>query len=422
MPAACLRVPHHQSTLRPAACCPPETGSACPRVPCPLCQHFHSYFHKHFINAQYCLNDDPAVFFGSSSDESQPKAYHPGAPYCPPVIVFPCSGFACGLVRAALYPAAGLTLAGAVADCTRAGRVRLRADASALPGQPLVFTVRFDGRDMPEALSFASAAAINATQLAAFVDSVAAKYGDPDYSPLLQPPSASLRFAGQAVPLRQQVVPGGLLPKKTPPWEYELFPYPGMGKRCPDGSYKAQLRFVSNVKYGVPAYSAAQPPVATLAFAGGDALRLPYYQLTAATTAAAAGQVSVGVLQEVAAVVSKVPGMGACMGWSLDKQATRATYAPLWTGQLEAMAGAPQLAAALRNVTISLSDVAAPGPVAVPSYDGFVHIAGALAMGGLWLFSTAFVAALCGLAYWNTCVNQGLPPPLYQYMQEWRGW
>lgn len=48
------------------------------------------FHHKHFVNAQYCCNHDPAVF-NYICDDREADAYSIAAPHCPPVVTFQCA-------------------------------------------------------------------------------------------------------------------------------------------------------------------------------------------------------------------------------------------------------------------------------------------------------------------------------------------
>lgn len=365
-------------------------------------------------------------------EEAKLAAYHPRAPYCPPVVTYTCVAAAsseCDSVRAALYPAAGLNPAdGSVADCALAGRVRVRHVSPDASGA-IVFGASFNGSATGNLLTFASGnpSDIDAAQLAAFVRTVADQYGDPSYSPLPSTPCGGLRLGGAAVPLAAATLAGGSIPQEVPPWEYDTWPYPGNEEPCPDGDYFPQLYCSGTRTTPVPRYRSAAPPLLEVGFQS-DRAHVPWYRVAAAaeedggSAAANDTRVTLSVLAAVEVTVGMVPSLGACHGWAIDRSRLRPTYARIWTGALSDVDQAVGAGGLTRSVALTLRDSAAPGPIALPRYDGIAWIAGAYVSGGIWFISTLATVLLTLLAFYNSQVNQNLPPPFYRYMRQWRGW
>lgn len=60
--------------------------------------HLHRYQHKQFVNAQFCCNQDAAVFGHTCRDAdadmyyaAPPGGYAPRQPHCPPLVTFTCA-------------------------------------------------------------------------------------------------------------------------------------------------------------------------------------------------------------------------------------------------------------------------------------------------------------------------------------------
>lgn len=73
-------------------------------------------------------------------------------------------------------------------------------------------------------------------------------------------------------------------------------------------------------------------------------------------------------------------------------------------------------------VMVTLRDVAAPRPLALPPYRGQLYIYVALGVGALWMVCTGLLLLAWLLVWFNMQQALLLPVFAYRYMRSARGW
>ena len=59
-------------------------------------------------------------------------------------------------------------------------------------------------------------------------------------------------------------------------------------------------------------------------------------------------------------------------------------------------------------IAVTVRDVSAPEPLALPRYSGEISIFAAIAMGGVWMFSSAPLIILFGVVYVSAILQLGI--------------
>ncbi|WIA23663.1 hypothetical protein OEZ85_000364 [Tetradesmus obliquus] len=198
--------------------------------------------HKHFVSGHYCCHLDTAVYsYSCPRPPSNFSAYWGSdSPPCPPTVQFTCPDLtsgACNKVRAAVYPAAGLDpTSGHVANCSRAGRVLLRAR----PGSGYRLTASVHGSQLSQQLVL-DPNSIDTGQVDAFVAQVAAAHSDAMFLLPSEPLGRSLRLGGALVPLQAALTDPAGDKFGEFGWPWELWPWPPSAS-CSDTGTPAVLR------------------------------------------------------------------------------------------------------------------------------------------------------------------------------------
>uniref|UniRef100_A0A383WL10 Uncharacterized protein n=1 Tax=Tetradesmus obliquus TaxID=3088 RepID=A0A383WL10_TETOB len=355
--------------------------------------------HKHFVSGHYCCHLDTAVYsYSCPRPPSNFSAYWGSdSPPCPPTVQFTCPDLtsgACNKVRAAVYPAAGLDPAsGHVANCSRAGRVLLRAR----PGSGYRLTASVHGSQLSQQLVL-DPNSIDTGQVDAFMAQVAAAHSDAMFLLPSEPLGRSFRLGGALVPLQAALTDPAGDKFGEFGWPWELWPWPPSAS-CSDTGTPAVLRLQGSIKAHFAAFdpSKALPhfPVAFL----GKALSVPQYQqqqqqqqqqqegaaagaVGSATsgTAAAGGDgsamVVVSALTGINISVGLLPQLGGCQAWQLHRPGLRLEYGrELWRGTVQELAALRKpVTAGSQLVTVTLADVTEPQPLALPRYGGELYV------------------------------------------------
>ncbi|EFJ52914.1 hypothetical protein VOLCADRAFT_86385 [Volvox carteri f. nagariensis] len=401
-------------------------------------------YHKSFLLAEQCSNPDPVYFSGQTAlfPYSEPVGFPPWSgilPVCKPVIMIECTDIrtaACNSTRQALYDAVGMALIPGTPyiNCLRAGRVRV--GAMAVPaGRPISLVAYQDEGNPYDTLVINSPFEINGTQIQEFVDRVAAaaNSNNTDYVQPSTQLSSGIYLAGvQVVASLDKLREENRELRAVPPWTVvsNLWPWPGMNKRCENTGTFAAYYITGSANITIPRFSLAHPDetVITLTVAGSSLL-LGAWRVTPAAEPTlelgASTDVTVSYLSGVQVAIGQVPLLGPCGGWqfSPDPNDLNLTYTAHWTGSLaDLQAGTSFRPIVNQVVTVNVLDVAAPRSFALPAYGGMYYIFGAFGMAFIWLVSNSLILFIIILVWWNIRSNKGLPPIIYRYMKKYRGW
>ncbi|MEW5303769.1 MAG: hypothetical protein WDW36_006428 [Sanguina aurantia] len=394
-----------------------------------------NFYHQNFINAQFCCNSDPAVYSACPTDRKAHIQSRQGQPpFCQPTVLMQCDDVlstACNRTRVALYQAAGLGPGGEYRDCRLAGRVLVGANSGA-GSEPITLLVSYNGTTQRDTLIIPDPFNINATAVAEFVAGVAARYSDPGFVQPSHHLGSLVTISSAGVPLGVGGYGSGQDPTNTvgARWPNALFPFPGGGNDCPNTSTVDALFLSGSTNITFPRF-VVQSPQSWLVSLGivNDTIQVPLYRVSTVDPGqlvdeSSQGMLQLAVLTGVQVDIGMVGLLGACHGWLIDPPSLKLTFRTVSTSTLDLLGdGTPFLKGEVQRVlNVTVRDVAAPGPVALPSYEGLIFIFVALGMGFVWLVSISFLVCVQPLIWWNVRKNRGLPPIVYRYMAKYRGW
>ncbi|GIL85566.1 hypothetical protein Vretimale_13330 [Volvox reticuliferus] len=409
-------------------------------------------YHKNFLLAEQCSNPDPVYFPGQTDlfPTAEPLGLNLMAadgnpwteilPVCKPVIVLECTNIltaACNSTREALYDAVGIQLTSGTPyiNCIRAGRVRVGA-TSVPAGRPISLVAYLEDAIMPyDTLVINSPFEINTTQVQEFVDRVATAVNSSsvDYVQPSTQLSSGIYLAGVQVVASLELLAGARRNlRAVPPWTVvsNLWPWPGMNKRCKNSGKNPAYHISGNVNITIPGFSLAHPDdtLIALTVAGGTMLLAAWNVAPLAPKSQELGgstDVTVSYLSGVQVAIGQVPLLGPCAGWqfSADPSDVHLAYTEHWRGSLaDLQAGTTFRPIVDQMVTVDVRDVAAPRSFALPSYGGMYYIFCAFGMAFIWMVSNGLILFIIILVWWNIRSNKGLPPIIYRYMKKYRGW
>eukprot|EP00877_Chromochloris_zofingiensis_P005182 jgi/Chrzof1/14665/Cz09g11100.t1 len=385
------------------------------------------YQHKHFVNAQFCCNQDPYIFKYTCND-AEADSYG-GAPYCPPIVEFTChrlNSATCNQTRQVVYNAIGLdALTGAPIDCDRAGRVRLRArqKAAATNNESRTLQVYWQGSVQPGVLSIANeTTTIDAAAVNSFVEEVAANYSNPLYKSPSVPLHRSVKLNGRALFMYKNYVPSIWDKWGAFGWPPELWPWPP-ASACSNTGKALELWLAGGKYVTFDAINFDSVPTMTVSFQN-DSISIPQYEVSYTGPNSNA---TVSSLTYVGLEAAMLAPLDSCDAWIINKQSTHLWYdTVIWTGPAAQLPSWTPVTAGYQGWTsavgVSVRDLSAPQPLALPAYKGEMYVLVAIAMGGIFMFSAGPLILLGGLIMVNVERNKGLPIMFYRYMRNYRGW